>query len=266
MEDAHVMTLQLQQAPQVCVFGIFDGHGGSLVAEAIREDLLTEVLAACGDIDFTHPSAIQQGLCTGFLAADRKLRERPDIQDQADEIGSTGLMVVVTPTHVIVANCGDTRCILSTNDRVLALSLDHKPSDEKEKERIINAGGSVFRNRVCGGVAVSRSFGDFWFKRNDTLKDFQQQVSAEPHLHVRERFVSDEFLLLACDGIYDVLSNEQVQQFVRQKLAAGFKDTGLICEQLMDECLARGSRDNMSVILVLFEGAKLLGKKKCIIQ
>lgn len=62
----------------------------------------------------------------------------------------------------------------------------------------------------------------------------------------------DEFLVLACDGIYDVLRNQQIQTFVREKLSRGYRNPGMICELLIDECLARGSRDNMTVILIIF--------------
>lgn len=166
---------------------------------------------------------------------------------------------------------GDTRCIVSLkgNSDALPLSIDHKPNQVHERDRIVAAGGSIIRNRVCGGVAVSRSFGDYWFKRKSELKDYEQQVSAEPHVQIHQRSEMDEFLVLACDGIFDVLSNEQVQQFVRNQISNGLhKKPQLICELLVDECLKLGSRDNMSVTLVIFAGARGLVKRKtsCIVQ
>lgn len=126
----------------------------------------------------------------------------------------------------------------------------------------------MFRNRVCGGVAVSRSFGDFWFKRNGDFPAHEQQVTAEPYIHIHKRNAGqDEFLVLACDGIFDVLSNEQVRQFVVDQLKIGVKCAHTICELMMEDCLKRGSRDNMSVTLVLFDGAKKYMKRKsCTIQ
>jgi serine/threonine protein phosphatase PrpC len=135
---------------------------------------------------------------------------------------------------------------------VIQLSVDHKPELEFEKQRILAAGGTVFRGRVCGGVAVSRSFGDFWFKRNAALKPHQQLVTAEPCIRIHRRHPNDEFLVLCCDGIYDVMSNDQVRRFIRHQLKNGIQNPKEICEALVDECLAKGSRDNMSVVLVLF--------------
>lgn len=154
-------------------------------------------------------------------------------------------------THFI----GDSRCILSNTKctDMIQLSMDHKPDVDFEKQRILSAGGTVFRGRVCGGVAVSRSFGDFWFKRNAAMKPHQQLVTAEPCIRLHRRSADDEFLFLACDGIYDVMTNEQIRKFIQKKARQGTKSSAQdICEELINECLVKGSRDNMSVILVLF--------------
>lgn len=115
---------------------------------------------------------------------------------------------------------GDSRGILSNaaSKEVTQMSIDHKPELEFEKQRIMAAGGTVFRGRVCGGVAVSRSFGDFWFKRNNELKPHQQLVTAEPCVRVQRRSSSDEFLALCCDGIFDVMTNDQLRKFIRSHL------------------------------------------------
>ncbi len=205
-------------------------------------------------------------LSQGFLDTDESLRQNEAIGGLADEVGATGLLVIVTEKHIYSANIGDSRAILSKsqNQTPIQLSLDHKPDHETEKLRIFAAGGTVFRGRVCGGVAVSRSFGDYWFKRNEEgkpeRKPWEHLVIAEPCVNVQPRdLVKDEFLVLCCDGIYDVMTNEQVQRFVRDRLKGG-KSAKEVSELLMDECLNRGSRDNMSVILVLLN-QKMAHKK-----
>lgn len=204
------------------------------------------------------PEALAVALTRGFVEVDEALKEDPQFATQSDEVGSTGLLAIITPTHVVCANVGDSRCILSNSNvkQVVQLSIDHKPDLEFEKQRIMAAGGTVFRGRVCGGVAVSRSFGDFWFKRNAALKTHQQLVTSEPCVRVHARDAHDEFLVLCCDGIFDVMSNDQLRKFIRGKLKSGMSDPKAICEALLDECLEKGSRDNMSAVLVLFAGAK----------
>lgn len=207
--------------------------------------------------DPKSPEALAVALTKGFVGVDEAVKEDPAFATSSDEVGSTGLLAIITPTHIVCANVGDSRCILSNRKSkpVIQLSIDHKPDLEFEKQRIMAAGGTVFRGRVCGGVAVSRSFGDFWFKRNAALKPHQQLVTSEPCVRVQARDSNDEFLVLCCDGIFDVMSNDQLRKFVHSKLKAGIKDPKIICEALLDECLEKGSRDNMSAVLVLFDAA-----------
>lgn len=82
--------------------------------------------------------------------------------------GTTASTVMITPTHIICANAGDSRSILVTEDRVVELSKDHKPSNDTELQRIRLAGGSVALGRVDGDLAVSRALGDFQYKTNDS--------------------------------------------------------------------------------------------------
>lgn len=159
----------------------------------------------------------------------------------------------------------------------MPLSFDHKPTNESEKSRILDAGGSVAMGRVNGDLAVSRAFGDFSYKTAQTLGPRQQMVTVLPEILHRKRDASrDQFVVLACDGIWDVMSNEDVAAFVMDKVVQGTGggeggkkeddpvDLGSICEQLIDTCLGLGSRDNMSVIIVeLKEGKEVsrIGKE-----
>lgn len=257
MEDADIIELSMaDDAPDLSCFGIFDGHGGSKVANGAAK-ILVDSIRDTEEFKKDHktPASLISALTTGFFATDEKLKSHPDLQNGADEVGSTCVFAIVTPRHVIVANIGDSRCILSSanSKQTIQLSVDHKPEMEFEKARILKAEGTIFRGRVCGGVAVSRSFGDFWFKRSEKLKPHEQLVTAEPCVHVHTRTSDDEFMLLCCDGIFDVMTNEEVREFVRSKLKGGTRNAKEICEALLDECLKKGSRDNMSVILILFQ-------------
>lgn len=156
-----------------------------------------------------------------------------------------------------MGNAGDSRCIASVNGQAEALSTDHKPSDPLERERIEKAGGFVEFNRVNGNLALSRAVGDFAFKSNQSLKPEDQIVSGFPEVQYRIVDKDWEFILLACDGIWDVLTNQEVTDFVVRRIAEGLEPE-TICEELMTRCLAPDCSmgglgcDNMTVILVCF--------------
>ena len=158
---------------------------------------------------------------------------------------------------------GDSRAVISKRGTAIPLSEDHKPTNEKEIERIVAAGGFVEFGRVNGNLALSRAIGDFEFKQNKFLSPSQQIVSADPEIREYKLTCSkgsddaqdDEFLVLACDGIWDVMSNQQVVTFIRRALAAGCS-LPEICERLMERCLASDTElggvgcDNMTVVII----------------
>jgi len=144
--------------------------------------------------------------------------------------------------------------MLVSNGTVKFASEDHKPSNEKESKRIYDAGGHVQIGRVNGNLAVSRALGDFVYKDTPHLPEHAQKVSAEADITIFERSAEDEFIVLACDGIWDVVSCDNVRDFVTDHLKAGLAPE-VICERLLDHCLGRDSKDNMTVVIVLFENA-----------
>jgi protein phosphatase 2C family protein 2/3 len=119
----------------------------------------------------------------------------------------------------VKGNAGDSRAFASVRGRVQNLSIDHKPTNEKERQRIEAAGGRVRQNRVEGNLALSRALGDFEFKENKEKSAEEQMITAYPDVDVRELTADHEFVVLACDGIWDVLSNEKVLEFVRTRIA-----------------------------------------------
>lgn len=176
----------------------------------------------------------------------------------ATGMGCTAVSVVIQASKVTVANTGDSRCVLSRRGEATPLTLDHKPIIYEEAQRIIRAGGFVRDNRVNGALNVSRTIGDLDFKRNSDLPHTEQMVIATPDITELELRDGDEFLILACDGIWDVMSNQEAVDFVRKRIRQG-QSLKEICEAMCDFCLApdlkglcRGA-DNMSVIVVLFK-------------
>lgn len=138
------------------------------------------------------------------------------------------------------------------------MSRDHKPMDEDERARIQKAGGFVQEGRVNGSLALSRAIGDLEYKQSKTLPPNEQIVTAYPEIKTETIAPGDEFLVIACDGIWDVMTSQQCIDFVRQRLR---HDVPLskICEELADECMAPDTKgsgigcDNMSVVIVLLK-------------
>ncbi|KAJ0402547.1 hypothetical protein P43SY_000810 [Pythium insidiosum] len=265
MEDSHVAVVGPEGLPaSTSIFAVCDGHGGKHAAD-MAANIMVEVFVATmtdrklfpGADSKPSPEAIGAAMRDAFMALDARLRDTPEVQYGSDQSGCTAISAFLTSTHVIVANTGDSRSVLAKNGKTVAMSYDHKPMNDTERKRIENAGGMVRANRVNGDLAVSRALGDFTYKQRNDLKPEEQQVSAEPEIKVEPRDGTEEFLLIACDGIWDVLTNEDACAHVRMLMDLGESDMGLIAEDLLDVCLKLGSRDNMSVVIIKFPGAKI---------
>ncbi|PTQ44904.1 hypothetical protein MARPO_0017s0024 [Marchantia polymorpha] len=249
-------------------FGVYDGHGGSQAAvfcadrlhHALAEEMKTLLNAGSSSLGCSHnywDLQWQRAMLACFLRMDA------EVEPIAPEtVGSTAVVAVVGSCQIIVANCGDSRAVLSRGGRAIALSNDHKPEREDEMARVEAAGGRViFWNgyRVLGVLAMSRAIGDRYLK---------PYVIAEPEVTCTQRSEEDECLILASDGLWDVLSNELVCEIAR-KCLIGRRSSDLSLNMgpsLDDEAeespasvaaalltklaLARGSSDNISVVVV----------------
>lgn len=188
---------------------------------------------------------VQNAIKSGFLKIDQSMR----ITAQ-DTSGCTAVCAFVSPTHIFIANCGDSRAVLYGRTSIRFFSDDHKPFKPNERVRILNAGGTATQ-RINGTLAVSRALGDFEFKKDPLRGPCEQLVSPEPEVTIIERDSDDEFLILACDGIWDVMTNDDLCSFICHMLRIE-SDIEKICSSVLDVCLRKGSRDNMSIILVVF--------------
>jgi len=284
MEDAHTIRIELGPKLKNCsFFAVFDGHAGDFVSKYSSENLIETILelwlaspyatdkknsdlknndnkndTKCETSHLTDSIEIEhfrEKVIEGFLKIDSKMRELPKFLSGEERSGTTAVTTFVTPNKVIFANCGDSRGLLSSKSTPIKFATyDHKPYNEKEKKRIENAGGSVMIQRVNGSLAVSRALGDYDYKNVSGLPPTEQLVSAEPDLNVIDRSDDDEFLILACDGVWDVMTNTEVMQYIKSRLLI-HEDLEKVCEELLETCLAKGSRDNMSVILIAFPAA-----------
>ncbi|CAN8097462.1 unnamed protein product [Discula destructiva] len=143
------------------------------------------------------------------------------------------------------ANVGDARIILCRSGKALRLSYDHKGSDENEGKRITNAGGLILNNRVNGVLAVTRALGDSYMKDLVTGHPYTTETVIQPDM--------DEFAIIACDGLWDVCSDQEAVDLVRD-----VQDPTSAAKLLVDHALARFSTDNLSCMIVRFQKDALL--------
>ncbi|XVF68844.1 hypothetical protein PTKIN_Ptkin11bG0033600 [Pterospermum kingtungense] len=261
-------------------FGVFDGHGCSHVAMRCKErlhELVKEELETKREREGEWRSAMERS----FTRMDKEVIKwnesmvgakcRCELQSpECDAVGSTAVVSILTPDKIVVANCGDSRAVLCRKGKPIPLSSDHKPDRPDELNRIEEAGGRVIYwdgPRVLGVLAMSRAIGDNYLK---------PYVSCEPEVTVTDRTAEDECLILASDGLWDVVSNETACGVARMCLrgkgevhappcqpqggeavvgsAMGGEISDKACTDasmlLTKLALARHSTDNVSVVVV----------------
>uniref|UniRef100_A0ACD5UI80 Uncharacterized protein n=1 Tax=Avena sativa TaxID=4498 RepID=A0ACD5UI80_AVESA len=202
MQDAHTAMLDLDGSNSRSFFGVFDGHGGDTVALYCSEQFHAELIQ-----DPDYKTNLQTAMLRMYFRADEKLkasdkwRKPPSSKGKLQrcmdsdlcgvcqlwkkpytgpqEEGSTACVAIIEGNRILVANAGDSRCVLSRNGEAIDLSTDHKPNVEDEKKRIQAAGGQVLKNemskiklgefaelgipRVDGKLLISRSIGIYLF-------------------------------------------------------------------------------------------------------
>ncbi|KAG7663121.1 PTC2 [[Candida] subhashii] len=264
IEQATTTTTNKEEQPQqentttttsntkehIAFFGVYDGHGGEKAAKFTSKHLHNIIRKTEAFQKQDYINALKQG----FLACDQAILN--DFYMRDDDSGCAATSAIITPTHIICGNAGDSRTVMSINGYAKALSFDHKPSNEGEKARICAAGGYVDMGRVNGNLALSRGIGDFDFKRNVDLPAEEQIVTCYPDVIQHDiNLQTDEFVILACDGIWDCLSSQKSVECVRRGIYER-KTLVDIAEEIMDLCCAPTSDgsgigcDNMSICIV----------------
>ncbi|KAG8379676.1 hypothetical protein BUALT_Bualt07G0113800 [Buddleja alternifolia] len=273
-------------------FGVYDGHGGKEVAKFCAKFLHQQVLDHEAHLDGDLGTSVRKAflrmdemMCgkTGQKEAalsmgkldksNGNMESLPEIDEdngQPDEwpsgevhpnykgptSGSTACVAIIRNNQLVVANAGDSRCVMSQKGQAHDLSKDHKPDLYAEKKRILEAGGYVAYGRVNGSLNMSRAIGDLEMKQNKSLPAEKQIVTADPDIITVELSADDDFLIIACDGIWDCMSSQQAVDFVQEQLKTE-KKLSVVCERALDRCLAPSSGlegcDNMTMIVVQFK-------------
>jgi serine/threonine protein phosphatase PrpC len=238
MEDAHAIW----QISNKMFFSaeIYDGHGGKRAAQ-IAAEMLTLCFLKLWEKEAEKPLKERHGeselLRQAYVEVDNH------IIDVGVESGTTAATFYIIDRRYIVSNVGDTRVIIGTEAGAEMLTIDHKPSLAEERSRIEKSGGYVSgwgTPRVQGVLAVSRALGDAG------LKPF---VISDPRIVEGFLEKDNDFAVLACDGVWDVLIPQEVIDIAR---SAESPQEG--ARQIKDKALDYGSTDNISVIVVDLRG------------
>lgn len=262
-------------------FALFDGHSGVQCADYLRDNLHQFVTRQP-----SYRKEKKKALMDGVTECEKKFLEKAQLS--ADNSGSCALVCLFENTKLYVANVGDSRAIFGKFRGKISeqITVDHKPEEKGEKERIFKMGGSIFRSKKCvyresidltgtstelveemkygpyrvnpGGLSVSRTIGDLPAK-DSTKGGNPNCIIGVPEVHEIDLTGDHDFIVMACDGIYDVLSNEEVVKGVWESLQKHTKSKGLkeacriASEYVMKMSFDKRSMDNVTVIIVAFQ-------------
>lgn len=249
---------------QIHFFGVFDGHGGADAAhhckETMHERLKEAILSTCfekGDVKDLDPNmlcsskAFSKALAEAFRVTDEDFAKIGGDSEELSLVGTTAVVALLSSQSMYLANAGDSRAVLFRDGKALALTDDHKAAREDETARVEAAGGQIlFWNgvRVMGLLAVSRAIGDH------SLRPY---VIADPEVTVVNRHASDELMVMASDGLWDVISNEEACSLAkkcllraRQKGSSRENAARVAATVLTRAAVDRGSRDNVTVLVI----------------
>lgn len=248
MEDEHVciddLTQHIGSASNVpfpgAFYGVFDGHGGTDAALFVRNNILRLIVE-----DSQFPTCVGKAITSAFMKADYAFADSSSLDISS---GTTALTALVFGRNMIIANAGDCRAVLGRRGRAIEMSKDQKPNCISERLRIEKLGGVVYDGYLNGQLSVSRALGDWHMKGP---KGSACPLSAEPELQEILLTEDDEFLIMGCDGLWDVMSNQGAVTMARKELMI-HNDPQRCSRELVREALKRNSCDNLTVIVVCF--------------
>lgn len=253
-------------------FWVLDGHRGCEAAHFGAAALRQEIGQSIKGDRLPSNGCIQQA----FRTVDNKLRKHFKEKPQESKSGSTVIGALVARQGdgsytAKLINCGDSRGIIikdpskdeTGRPSTVLETVDHKPSSPIERARVAAAGGTVCGGkcpRIDGRLAVSRGLGDFDFKQDRGLQASQQKVSCLPDIYEASGLMGGTLLLLACDGVWSVMSSEDVAAEVREHLKVNPQsDLANVAAAIAHMSIERGSHDNVTILLVHLAGSQSAG-------
>ncbi len=260
MQDAFSLSLSCSaKKSDLDFFGVFDGHGPQ--GESISRQVACSLCEVILKYYTQNPkNTLPQSIEMGCLILDSELRKDPEVMSGlavGNMMGGCCCCAVWLMNGCIYSgNLGDSRFVLSYSGKAVAVTVDHKPSSPTETARIVKAGGFVENDRVNGILGVARAFGDFNFKDNTRLGPHEQLVTALPEVRTVDIDDKIDFLVIATDGVWDIMANQEVIDFVVKRMERNVS-LEKIALQLVKACklpinpLTNLGSDNMTVIIAV---------------
>lgn len=269
MEDEHIQIDDLSAhmgsflgcSMPSAFYAVFDGHGGPDAAAYIKRNAMKLFfedadLPHTSDIDAIFLKELENSHRKSFLRADRALA---DEQSVSSSCGTTALTALVLGSNLLVASAGDCRAVLCRKGKAVDMSQDHKPSYLPEQRRVEELGGYIDNGYLypkkkniddgyLNGLSVTRSLGDWEMK---SPLGSASPLIAEPDFQQVLLTEEDEFLIIGCDGIWDVMSSQFAVSLVRQGLRR-HDDPQQCARELVAEALRLNTSDNVTVIVICF--------------
>ncbi|PIN09927.1 Serine/threonine protein phosphatase [Handroanthus impetiginosus] len=258
MEDEHIRIDDLSthlgslvSFPEPSAFyGVFDGHGGPEAAAYVRKNAIRFFFEDANfpqtsEVNDTFLVEVENCIRKGFLSADMALADDGGVSSSS---GTTALTALVIGRLLMVANAGDCRAVLCRKGEAIDMSQDHRPNYASERCRVEELGGFIDDGYLNGVLSVTRALGDWDMK---LPRGSSSPLIAEPEF--RQTFLTedDEFLIIGCDGIWDVMSSQQAVSLVRRGLRR-HDDPEQCAKDLVREALRLSTFDNLTVIIVCF--------------
>ena len=251
MEDKSKSIENFNNDINQMVFELFDGHGGDDISNFLQQNFV-QIYKQYLEINNYN---IPKSLTYSFKEADEMIKES---LTNLDGMGSTGTIIHIfwesdTKLMVYTGNVGDSRVTLISPTHIIKLSYDHRMSDEKEKKRILESGIEVIENRIGGELMLTRIFGDYEFKpkekgkEKEKGKDKKKGLICEPFLSKIkiDLNIKDQFLILASDGIWDLVTEKEIQQMLEMTT-----NSEKLCAMIIKKALDKDAWDNMSVFAI----------------
>merc|ERR1719273_1956133 len=201
----------LEGDPSLAYMAVYDGHGGTGVANYLKDHLHEFILAQPEYREGDMPEAVLKA----FLAVDNELRSYGNATELT---GSTATCLLIKHGEVVVANLGDSRAVACIHGAARPLTQDHNTSNARERERVTAMGGVIKDNRVGGVLIPTRSFGDFLLKAELNKPQWKQVISVVPQMQFFKLDHNWEFVLVATDGVWDAMSNMEMSNYIKARI------------------------------------------------
>lgn len=253
-EDQHIHILNLdgknKEQNAINFIGVFDGHGGKAVSKYLKDNLPQFFVNKFKKDIYSKADETSKYIYKIYDMIQTNMKEQHPRAVQY--CGSTACVAIQTTDYkerniLWVINVGDSRAVKCNKNNIAEqLSQDHKPNVPDEKRRIESLGGKIEFDGADWRVrdlSLSRAFGDL---------ECTPYVTHLPQIYRYKVSSSDKYLILACDGLWDVLSNQEVVEFINE-LKHDCKFNGNFAKNLAEFAIERGSLDNVSVVILFFK-------------